>query len=65
MSGKSFDKEYTDLMVKDHIKDLAPFQKAESTTQDPKLKTAISRSIPVIQEHLSMARSDASKLGAP
>ena len=65
MSGKSFDKEYTDLMVKDHTKDLAAFQKAESTTQDPKLKTAISRAIPVIQGHLSMARSDASKLGAP
>jgi Na+-translocating ferredoxin:NAD+ oxidoreductase RnfC subunit len=65
LSGKSFDKEYTDLMVKDHTKDLAAFQKAESTTQDPKLKTAISTAIPVIQEHLSMASSDASKLGAP
>jgi putative membrane protein len=56
LSGKNFDKEYTDLMVKDHIKDLAAFKKAESTTQDPKPKTAISRAIPVIQEHLSMAR---------
>jgi putative membrane protein len=58
--GKSFDKEYTDLMVKDHTEDLAAFRKAESTTQDPKLKTAISSAIPVIQEHLNMARSDAS-----
>ena len=64
MSGKRFDKEYIDLMVKDHTEDLAAFQKAESTTQDPKLKTAISNAIPVIQEHLSMAQSDAAKLGA-
>ena len=61
MSGKSFDKEYTDLMVKDHTKDLATFQKAESTTQDSKISSAI----PVIQEHLSMAQSGTSKLGAP
>ena len=64
MSGKRFDKEYIDLMVKDHTEDLAAFQKAESTTQDPKLKTAIASAIPVIQEHLSMAQSDAAKLGA-
>ena len=32
MSGKSFDKEYADLMVKDHTNDLAAFQKAESNS---------------------------------
>jgi putative membrane protein len=63
LSGKSFDKEYIDLMVKDHTEDLAAFQKAESTAQDPKLKMAISSAIPVIQEHLNMAKSDAAKLG--
>jgi putative membrane protein len=64
LSGKSFDKEYIDLMVKDHTEDLAAFQKAESTAQDPKLKMAVSSAIPVIQEHLNMAKSDAAKLGA-
>ena len=63
LSGESFDKEYIDLMVKDHTEDLAAFQKAESTAQDPKLKMAISSAIPVIQEHLNMAKSDAAKLG--
>ena len=43
-------------------RDLAAFQKAESTAQDPKLKMAISSAIPVIQEHLNMAKSDAAKL---
>jgi putative membrane protein len=62
--GKSFDKEYIDLIVKDHTEDLAAFQKAESTCQDPKLKKAISVAIPVIQEHLNMARSDSAKLAA-
>ena len=45
MSGKRFDKDHIDLMVKDHTEDLAAFQKAESTTQDPKLKTAIASAI--------------------
>jgi putative membrane protein len=63
LTGKNFDKEYIDLMVKDHTEDLAAFQKAESTAQDPKLKEAISGAIPVIQEHLNMAKSDAAKVG--
>jgi predicted outer membrane protein len=50
-------------MVKDHTDDLAAFQKAESTTQDPTLKKAISGAIPVVQEHLSMAKSDAARVG--
>ena len=64
MTGKSFDKEYIDMMVKDHTEDLAAFQKAESTAQNPKLKKAISDAMPVIQEHLNMAKSDSAKLAA-
>ena len=64
LTGKDFDKEYIDLMVKDHTDDLAAFQKAESSAQDPKLKKAISGAIPVIQEHLNMAKSDAAKVGS-
>ena len=62
LSGESFDKEYIDLMVKDHTEDLAALE-GKSTAQDPKLKMAISSAIPVVQEHLNMAKSDAAKLG--
>ena len=58
LSGKKFDKEYMDLMVKDHVSDLSAFQKEESSTQDPKLRAAIATAIPVIREHLNMAKSD-------
>jgi len=58
LSGKKFDKEYMDLMVKDHVSDLSAFQKEESSTQDPKLRKAIATAIPVIREHLNMAKSD-------
>jgi predicted outer membrane protein len=51
-------------MVNDHTEDLAAFQKAESDVQNPKLKKAISSAIPVIQEHLNMAKADATKVAA-
>jgi putative membrane protein len=62
LSGKSFDKEYMDSMIKDHTDDLAAFEKAESATQNNKLKKAIADAIPIIQEHLSMAKSDSQKV---
>ncbi len=62
LSGKSFDKEYIDSMVKDHTDDLAAFKKAESATENSKLKKAIADAIPVIQEHLNMAKSDSEKV---
>jgi putative membrane protein len=62
LSGTKFDKAYMDLMVKDHTGDLAAFQKEEGVTQNPKLKGAVAKAIPIIQEHLNMAKSDSSKL---
>ena len=64
LTGNRFDKAYMDLMVKDHTEDLAGFQKAESSSQNPELKKAISDAIPVIEEHLDMAKSDSAKLAA-
>lgn len=64
LSGPKFDKTYMDLMVSDHTGDLAAFQKEEAATQNPKLKRAVAKAIPIIQEHLNMAKSDSSKLAA-
>ena len=62
LSGNSFDKEYIDLMVRDHTDDLAAFKKAESAAENDKLKKAIAEAIPVIREHLNMAKSDSEKV---
>jgi putative membrane protein len=64
LSGTKFDKAYMDLMVKDHTNDLAAFQKEEAATQNPKLKGAVAKAIPIIQEHLNMAKSDSTRLTA-
>jgi putative membrane protein len=64
LSGTKFDKAYIDLMVKDHTDDLAAFQKEEAATQNQKLKRAVAKAIPIIHEHLNMAKSDSTKLAA-
>ena len=64
VSGKNFDKQYSDLMVKDHSNDLAAFQKAGAITKDTKLKKAITSAIPVIEHHLQMAKSIVTKLNS-
>ena len=52
------------MMVKDHTNDLAAFQKEATATQDAKLKGAVEAAIPVIEEHLKMAKNDSTKLAA-
>jgi putative membrane protein len=56
LSGKAFDKEYADAMVKDHEADAAEFEKASKNAQDPDLKAWAAKMLPVIQDHLKMAK---------
>ena len=62
LSGKKFDVPYMDLMVTAHTDDLAAFQKEEAATQNQKLKKAVASAILVVKQHLSMAKSDSTKL---
>jgi putative membrane protein len=41
LSGKDFDKEYTDQMVSDHTKALTAFTKEAKDTKDAKFRTAV------------------------
>jgi len=61
-SGKDFDKSYMNDMVKDHEMDAREFEKASKDVQDPDLKSWASKTLPVIQDHLRMAKQIASKL---
>lgn len=64
VDGTKFDTAYIHMMVKDHTNDLAAFQKEATATQDAKLKGAVETAIPVIEEHLKMAKNDSTKLAA-
>ena len=64
LTGRKFDTAYIQMMVKDHTADLAAFQKEAKATQDAKLKGTVETAIPVIEEHLSMAKNDSIKVAA-
>jgi putative membrane protein len=56
------DKDYMDMMVKDHTADLAEFQKEAQSGTDPDLKAFAAKYSKVVQEHLNMAKQTQSKL---
>ena len=54
-TGADFDKEYCDLMVKDHKDVVEMFKKAQENSKDPDLKAWASEKLPTLEHHLSMA----------
>lgn len=56
------DKDYMDMMVKDHEKDLAEFQKEAQSGNDADLKKFADKTAKVIQKHLEMAKDIQGKL---
>ena len=61
-TGKAFDKAYMADMVKDHVKDVAEFQKESSSAQDPDLKSWVTKTLPTLQDHLKMAQQTNAKV---
>jgi putative membrane protein len=61
-TGKAFDKAYMTDMVKDHEAVVAAFQKESTDAQDPDLKSWVTKTLPTIQEHLTMAKQISSKI---
>jgi putative membrane protein len=53
--GIDFDKEYCDLMVKDHKDVVDIFKKAQETAKDPDLKAWASEKLPTLEHHLLIA----------
>jgi putative membrane protein len=56
------DKDYMDMMVKDHQADLAEFQKQAQSGTDPDLKAFAAKYSKVVQQHLDLAKQTQSKL---
>jgi putative membrane protein len=54
-SKEDFDKIYMDMMVKDHEKDVEKFQTKQAEIADPDLKAWVTKTLPILQGHLSEA----------
>src|SRR5205823_11741010 len=62
-SGKwKSDKDYMDMMVKDHQADLAECQREAQGGTDPDLKAFAAKYSKVVQQHLDLAKQTQSKL---
>jgi putative membrane protein len=57
LSGADFDKAYVSDMLRDHKKDVKEFEKASQDLSDPDLKAFAAKTLPTLQEHLSMVQS--------
>ena len=56
------DKDYMDMMVKDHQADLAEFQKQAQSGTDPDLKAFAAKGAKMVSAHLKLAQETQSKL---
>ncbi|MGI8581154.1 MAG: DUF4142 domain-containing protein [Chitinophagaceae bacterium] len=55
--GAEFDKDYIDMMVNDHEEDIKNFEKEASDGKDAKIKAFAQSKVPILKQHLEMARS--------
>lgn len=54
LSGEKFDKEYVKMMLKDHKKTVATFEKEAAGSMDAELKAFAASTLPTLREHLQM-----------
>lgn len=64
LSGAEFDREFMTLMVENHTKSATAYQAESSNGTDAELKAFAAKVLPIVQEHLSMARDIQGKLPA-
>lgn len=60
--GKAFDQAYASVMVSGHEGAVQLFENTAKTAQDPELKAWAAATLPVIKDHLKMARELAEKV---
>lgn len=56
LSGAAFDKEYVKMMVEDHEKDVAEFEKQSNSGTDADVKSFASKTLPTLKSHLEMIK---------
>ena len=62
LSGNDFDRAYMSEMARDHTEDIALFERAAEISTDLDLKAWAAQSLPMLREHLALARQVNSKV---
>ncbi|HEX2218901.1 MAG TPA: DUF4142 domain-containing protein [Gemmatimonadales bacterium] len=63
-SGAEFDKAYMSAMVNDHTKQLELFRQEAQSGQAESLRELASQTVPVLEQHLTLAKQVAGQVGA-
>ena len=63
LSGKDFDRAYIKYMVQDHRKDVTEFEHSAKGLKHPLIQQWASATLPVLKEHLNLAKTIAEGLG--
>jgi len=63
LSGEEFDRAYMSLMIKGHQRDLKNFQTQSQSARSNQVRTLATNSVPVLQQHLSLAVQVGSQVG--
>ena len=61
---ENFDQAWLAMMVKDHQKDIAEYQRQAQQGTDPDVKSFVKKTLPVLQKHLKMVQNAQKKMGA-
>jgi putative membrane protein len=62
-SGAEFDKAYIEQALEHHQKDIRKYQQALQDVKDPDLRAYIQKTLPVLREHLQLAKTAATAVG--
>ena len=64
LSGAEFDRNYMSLMIRAHQRDVNNFQTQSQSANSAQVRTLAANSLPVLQQHLSLAQQVGSQVGA-
>src|SRR3954468_19521463 len=65
LSGSEFDRAYITMMVQNHQNDVTKFENQARDADSPRVRELAMQSLPVLQQHLSLARRVAQLINVP
>lgn len=63
LMGKNFDRAYIGYMLKEHKKDVEAFEQSANELKDHQVRQWASETLPILKEHLKVAKTIADDLG--
>jgi len=63
LGGQEFEQEFMQAQIKDHSDDIEKYSDERSKTQNGRIRQFVSETIPILQQHLALARAVDAQVG--